>query len=231
MRLSVPLVLLALAASGCGGSAPLYASAPLTPEVVVDGAAREWTPPLRPVPQEAGLSLGLRNTDDALVVALIARDDRQARRIALGGVQLWLDPEGGTDRAVGVRFPAPPPPARVDIRRAEGEAGPQILRRRFERTAGRVEVTRQDSVRVVEPGDVPGLETAAQWGPDALVVEVRLPLGAGALLPSTPEGTLGLGVQLLDLPNRRRGPVPDFDPNEAFDPPTVTRWLVVDLAE
>lgn len=231
MRLPVCLLLLALAVGGCGGSAPLYASAPLTPDVVVDGDAREWPSALRPVPQEAGLSLGLRNADDALVVALIARDDRQARRIALGGVRLWLDPAGGTERVVGVRFPSPPPPDRVDIRRAGGEAGPQILRRRFERSIDRVEVERQDSVRVVGAGDVRGLETAAQWGPNALVVEVRLPLEAGALLEAAPEGALGLGVQLLDLPSGRRGPVPDFDPNEPFDPSTVTRWLVVDLAD
>ena len=228
MRLLLPLALLAAVAGGCGGAPPLYASTVVTADVDVDGDADEWPAALRPVPREAGLSLGLRRTDDALVVVVIARDDRQARRIALGGLRLWLDPEGGTDRAVGVRFPTPPPPARVDIRRARGEAGPQILRRRFEAALDRVEVQRGDSVRAVEPGDVPGLETAAQWGPGGLVVEARLPLRAGALLGSAPGEALSLGVELLDLPSGRRSriPPPDLDDPD-FEPATVTRWLRV----
>ena len=133
VRTFLVLALLAAAASGCGGAPPLYASTPIPAEAVdVDGDAGEWPSALRPVPREPGLSLGLRRTDDALFVAVIARDERQAQRVVLGGLRLWLDPEGGTERVVGVRFPTPPPPSRVDIRRAGGEAGPQILRRRFE---------------------------------------------------------------------------------------------------
>jgi hypothetical protein len=218
-----------VAASGCGGAPPLYAPSTPTGPVEVDGVAAEWPAALRPVPREAGLSLALQRTDSALVVAVIARSDRQARRIALGGLRLWLDPEGGTDRVVGVRFPTPAPPSRVDIRRAGGEAGPQILRRRFEQSLDRVEVQRRDSVRAVEPGDVPGLETVAQWGQGGLVVEARLPLAAGALLDAAPGEALSLGVELLDLPSGRRSrlPPPDLDDPD-FEPATVTRWLRVD---
>ena len=232
MRTFLVLALLAAAASGCGGAPPLYASTPIPAEAVdVDGDAGEWPSALRPVPREPGLSLGLRRTDDALFVAVIARDERQAQRVVLGGLRLWLDPEGGTERVVGVRFPTPPPPSRVDIRRAGGEAGPQILRRRFEAAVDRVEVQRRDSARAVEPGSVPGLETAAQWGPRGLVVEARLPLAAGALLDAAPGADLSLGVELLDLPGRRRSPVPPPDLDEAFDPPYVTRWLRVGREE
>lgn len=260
-------LVLVLAAStalvgGCGSSAPAYSSSPATSETVIDGDARDWPGALRPVPSEAGLSLGLRNTDDALYVAVIAGDERQARRIALGGLRLWLDPAGGTERVLGVRFPAPSAPDPADVRRerARGRAvsgvDEQALRRRFEASRDRVEVTRQDEVVVqsARSGSVEGIETAATWTQAGLVVEVRLPLDAtSGLIPGDAGESVGLGVELLDLsrfapPGRRgRGPVsggrgagpPDAgrsDPQREADGvgaevSTLTRWLNVSLAE
>jgi hypothetical protein len=201
MRLLPTLVLLALA--GCRSAAPLLTStaAPVT----VDGDVGEWAGGLRPVPGESGLSLGLRNTPDALVVAVVAGDEWQARRVAAGGLTLWLDPAGGNARRVGLRFPigagapgdAPPPGAPAD-------GG--TLRWAFEASTTRLEAVRGGDARPAAVGSVAGVETAAAWTDRGLAVEVRLPLrgpAAAAFAGEAAGPSVGLGIELAAI--RRAG--------------------------
>ncbi|WP_420455881.1 hypothetical protein [Rubrivirga sp.] len=253
MRSLVFVALLALAA-GCGSAPLLYAIEPATADTVVDGEASEWPSALRPVPSEAGLSIGLRRDADDLVVALIAGDDRQARRIALGGLRVWVDPDGGTERVLGIRYPAPEAPdARSVVRNGPREGGPmagtdpQRLRRRFESGLDEVEVTRGVlTQRATADGSFGGLVASATWGTRGLVVEMRIPLEAApGLLPTSAGDAVGVGVELVDVrataiqarsagrrPPRREGaddrPMPS-EGRSAVEPAaqiaTVTRWL------
>lgn len=248
-----------LAVSACGSSPLLYTAEPATAETVVDGEATEWPSALRPVPRESGLSIGLRHDGDDLVVAVIAGDDRQARRIALGGLRVWIDPMGGTDRALGIRYPAPEAPdARSVVRNGPRAGGPmasddpQRLRRRFESGLDEMEVTRGVlTQRASSDGAFGGLTAAATWGTRGLVVEMRIPLEAApGLLEVSAGDAVGLGVELLDArttmmearmrgrrPSRPRPPADDR-PMPPATPPvedpeadiaTVTRWMHVDL--
>ncbi len=246
MRLLLLLAVPAVAA-GCRTPSPIYAAGPATPETVVDGQAAEWPQALRPVPGEAGLSLGLRRSADALVVAVIAGDERQARRIALGGLRVWIDPLGGRDRVLGLRFPAP---ERLGDRVLTSQDQPRrnrppvddALRRRFTDGLDAVEITRGEAASVRQsPGSIDGLETAATWTDRGLVVEMRLPLEARPdLLATGATGALGLGIELVEVrqaPPRERGgrgrrPAEGPEP-EAGDRPdprvdTVTRWLRIE---
>lgn len=250
MRVAAAFVL--VLAAGCGSAPPLYAPTPGVAEVVVDGAASEWPSALRPVPDEAGLSLGLRIDGDELVVALIAGDDRQARRIALGGVRLWIDPMGGDDRTLGLRYPTPEAPSARDLAQGGPRRGgrvddgdPTRLRRRFETGLDEVEVTRGVLTQRITPDGGADVEAAAMWGPEALVVEMRVPLDARpGLLEMTAGGVVGIGVELLDVRRptmapataQARGPRgggdrqrEDVEAREpTFEPATVTRWLRVE---
>jgi hypothetical protein len=194
MRLLLTLALLALA--GCRSAAPLLTST--AAPVVVDGDAGEWASGLRPVPGESGLSLGLRNTPDALVVAIVAGDEWQARRVASGGLTLWLDPAGGNARRLGLRFPVgagapddvPPPGAPAD----DG-----TLRGAFAASTARLEAVRAGDARPAAVGSIAGVETAAAWTARGLVVEVRLPLRGPAAAAFAGEATgpsVGLGIEL-----------------------------------
>ena len=235
-------------AAGCGSAPPLYAT--LEPaETVIDGSANEWPVALRPVPGESGLSIGLRIEDEDLVVALIAGDDRQARRIALGGLRVWVDPAGGDDRVLGVRYPAPGDPSRLEIvqggprRGARNGDDPTRLRRRFETGLDEAEVTSGVGTQRVAPTGA-GIEAAAMWGPQTLVVEMRIPLEARDGLLEQPAGPeIGVGVELLDVqrpqarPDRQRpsgrGLPPERRPTgdqveQTFEPSTLTRWLRIE---
>lgn len=248
--------LLLLTTAACGSPAPLYQIEAAPAEV--DGVADEWPAALRPVPSEAGLSIGLREDGDDLVVVVVAGDDRQSRRIALGGLTVWVDPTGGTDRVLGVRYPAPEDPdLEAVVRNAPRRGGPsstdpQQLRRRFEAGLETVEVTSGVVTQRAAPdGGFAGLETAATWGPRGLVVEMRIPLDATpGLLPAPAGEAVGIGVELLDssraglrrsMDAARRGappaagdrpmPTPErsaIDP-ESVDLETVTRWLRIEL--
>ena len=119
------LLVAAATVSACGSSPLLYTASPATPDTAVDGQATEWPSALRPVPDESGLSVGFRHDGADLVVAVIAGDDRQARRIAVGGLRVWVDPMGGTDRALGIRYPSPEAPdARSVVRNGPRAGGP-----------------------------------------------------------------------------------------------------------
>lgn len=228
-RLAAGLAGLALAA-GCAPAPPLYASEPVaeTAPVVVDGAAGEWPRALRPVPREGGLTMGLRYTDDALYVVLVAGDERQIRRVSAGGLRLWLDPGGGTERVLGIGYPLPLPSG---IAR-----GGTVEKRRFEERLDRVTVQRGDAAeQTFTVGRLDGLEAAAQWGRRDLVVELRVPLGTDSPVAVAPDGTLGVGVELLasgappPTAPPRRGPGAEGGAEER-ETPTVTRWLRTELA-
>ncbi len=238
-----------VAVAGCASAPPLYLSEAATPETVVDGRADEWPAALRPVPEESGLSIGLRRDADALYVALIAGDDRQARRIALGGLRVWVDPAGGTEQALGLRYPAPEAPGVREVLRngprrgGPEEEDPQRLRRRFEAGLDAIAVTRGVVTQhVARDGSFGGLRAAAMWG-DHLVTEIRIPLAAvPGLLEAGAGDAIGLGVELLDSsqripqPRGTRGGAPrGADDGERARPEapdievgTVTRWLRVE---
>ncbi|MEM1115390.1 MAG: hypothetical protein AAF845_08475 [Bacteroidota bacterium] len=246
MRFALLVLLLAFAA-GCAGTAPrLYESAPLTAATQIDGDADDWRGTLLPVPNETGLQFGVRNDGETLAVVVVAGAERQARRIALGGLRIWLDPAAGADPqpALGVRFPTPAPPDPADLRSQRGTPHPIRMRARFDDATEAVEIQRGGSVvtQKADVGSVPGLETAAQWTErDGMIVELRVPLAAtDRLLPTDAGDRLGVGIELADLPGfdtriggQRRAPMPG-GPSRVDEAPTLettARWFVVDLAE
>ena len=197
-----------LVLAGCGSAArPLIESA--VAPVVIDGDASEWTSGLRPVPGESGLSIGVRNTLDTVVIALVAGDEWQARRVAAGGLTLWLDPDGGTARRVGLRFPVGS--GAVEEPSADLRDAPVVdegaLREAFVAQATRLATVRAGVTTPAARYGVGGVETAATWTARGLVVEVRLPLrgpDAAAYAGEAPLGVsrVGLGLELAQASRR-----------------------------
>ena len=254
MRIALP-VLLALGA--CAGPLPTVPSGPAPNPMSIDGDAREWEGALRPVPEESGLSMGLRNDADALYLVVVAGDAWQARRLAARGLTVWLNGEGTTRKAYGLAFPAglgsdgergrvrpgvlDDAPPRPDPDRRER------LREQFLLSLDRIGVTRDGAEESVAVGGTAGLEAAATWTPDGLTVEFRVPLQSGPYAVGLPAGAaLGLGLELGEVAGadrmrlRGRRPVGGRDvsrqpeaapqPRRRAAPGSVVRWVAVELA-
>ena len=255
MRLAALMSLLALGA--CQSAAPLVASA--SAPVAVDGDAAEWAGGIRPVPGEPGLSLGVRNDAASLAVVIVAGSERQARRLATGGLVLWLDPAGGTVRRAGVRFPVGLGGAAGAAAGSDDPSRDAALREAFRVGGGRLEVVRPRETRPSAAAGVAGVETAAAWTAAGLVVEIRLPLRGPAALALAGERTgaaVGLGLELAEAPRDANAPAapsltgrgrdgrvdygadqsgretaaPQDDP-AAQAARTTTRWIGIALAE
>ena len=252
MRLALPALLIL---GACAGPLPTVASGPAPNPMAIDGDAREWDGALRPVPEESGLSMGLRNDADALYLVFVAGDDWQARRIAARGLTVWLNGEGSTRRAYGLAFPVglasdgerPGEVERPGRRPAPDPDLREPSRERFLLSLDRVRLMREGDERSLAVGGEGGIETAAAWTADGLTVELRIPLGSGPFgVGLAPGGVLGLGIELgepaggtraglhgrVPIGGRdvRRSPDAAPRPRRREAAGAVVRWMAVELA-
>lgn len=194
----LPLAALAVTLfAGCA-STPQLQSSPATTPTRIDGSDTDWRGDLQPVDGQTGLSLGVRNDGAALYAVAVVRGERQVRQALAGGLTLWLDPDGGNDRAYGVRFPIvqrergarPDPSASPADRLAEATRDLELLREG------------EDTGALLPASSASGPQAAASVQSGVLVVEYRIPLGDGATaLDAEGAEAIGLG---LTTPERQR---------------------------
>jgi len=226
------LLLLALAVSGCAGSAALD-SFPREREIRIDGAGDDWEGRLSWV-KDLGLSVGAQHDGEAIYLAIATGDADLQAAILARGLTLWLDGAGGEVRSLGLRYPAglggaaaagrpdggaggaAPGGGRPGGERPGGEgprsAESELARR--ERLAARIAALpaeflllrgKDDGGRLTGRDEVPGLAFAMSLEGSRLLYELRIPLASGErpLLPLALEGErLGLGLALGPLPER-----------------------------
>ena len=262
----LPLAALAVLLAGCSSSKPTVQSGAVPSSLAIDGDASDWAGALTPVPEEPGLSMGVRNSGTAMSVVLVANTPEQALRLSRGAT-FWFDGDGGTDRAFGIGFPLRPQRRAGGPRTRQPGDGPGAgpggrdpgarmdrARERFNDGTRRLTVFRGGGGELqVGQGDVPGLDTAAEWTESALVVELRIPLAGdnGYAIGAAPGARVGMGLELIDVPEgglrqraRRGGPGAGRGGRRGARPgagggargdagsrqlPTTTRWVQVTL--
>ncbi|GAB5535371.1 MAG: hypothetical protein Rubg2KO_16200 [Rubricoccaceae bacterium] len=203
--MNVVLGLLLVSVVGCSSTQRIQ-SAPSDQPVALDGEVSDFAGAIRIVEGETGLSMGVKNDDDAVYVALVVRSESALRQILGGGLTLWLDPEGGKEKALGVRFPlaAAGAEARAAGRRGSGDEAPSaeemqaLLRERFGAALGEYEVVRGDGAQGVRffTSDAGAVGVGGSFDHGELVLEYRIPLGGTAeyALGAEPGGEIGLGL-------------------------------------
>lgn len=206
---------------GCSSSKHAITSERVLQPVAIDGAHAEWGTSLRPVPDESGILYGVRNTDDRLYLIVVATGEEAARRIAVGGMTVWFDTEGGQEEVYGIRYPVGLFRSRGEAR-SRGERGRRgeegrsdrpgndpaqreaRLRRSFERVAILREGGREHTDYVL--GEVPGVRAAAVSQETGFVAELEVPIGEGAFdLAVTPGQAFGMALELAPTLQRRPG--------------------------
>ena len=197
-------------ATGCS-STPVLQSAPAASPPAIDGSEADWAGVLQPVEGHSRLSLGTHHDAGALYAVAVLQDAGQVRGALAGGLTLWLDPEGGKDRVLGVRFP-------IGLGAGERPGGP----RGEDRQPGAVDERFAAATRDLEvlhdgadagaraPASEPGsIQAAATLTDGVLVVEYRIPWDAadGLLMDGDAVG-LGLTTPEMTRPegaDRPRG--------------------------
>ncbi len=209
------LVLAGLVAgvSGCSSTQSLV-SQRVTSAVAVDGSEADWQSNLQPVKDHDGLMMGVRNDGQDLYVALVVSNETTARQIALGGLTVWFDPDGGKKKTLGVQFPlgitdrSGGLPPGFDPGAEGGRGRPaEVPMPSFARLALR---HGDDDEGTPQPAaSATGVTAAGSLNAGQLVLELRIPLrGTDDAIGAAPGDQVGIGLETpgLQRPDRRERP-------------------------
>jgi hypothetical protein len=168
-----------------------------TREIVVDGADEDWAGRLVPIP-DTPVTLGVQNDAKFLYICLRTSDETMMKRIRAQGVTFYIDPDGGTGKTHGVRYPAPPelPPTGAG---GGDDGGAPRLRRPASPDELEILGPPGTEVRRLKLADAKPAAAALGERGDTLVLELKLPLASGVNAPfavsSAPGKTISLGLE------------------------------------
>jgi hypothetical protein len=180
--------------------------------IAVDGDASDWDGALTTV-KDGGFQIGAENDGESLYLCLRApADEQDARRLARG-FTVWLDPAGGKEHALGVRFPPAFAGRRMSREPGEEGAPPDTGEAAVDRLNDRIRVVHGDEDAATLGDLVAGTGVEARMGGALVgrVYELRVPLvaeaGQGTGLPVRPGSKIGLGLETTTFRGRSgRGP-------------------------
>ena len=171
----------------------------LDQEITIDGSEAEWINNLQPVTEE-NLALGIMNDDEHLYIALVTADMRVRTKIMALGMTLWLDPAGGTEKALGIRFPLGIIDAGLPLNPMNMLQDPELVEQMFNESITELETIVQSKGQTIRwiRSEIPGMELVANSTAGTLVYEMKLPLQNDqlgyALDPSTAQ-KIGIGIE------------------------------------
>ena len=84
-------------------------------DIVVDGDDADWQD-LKLYVEDWPVDIGVANDADFLYLTLSTVDRSLQRQAIMRGFEVWIDPNGGRDRILGVRYPV----GRAGVRRGQG---------------------------------------------------------------------------------------------------------------
>ena len=184
-------------------------------EIVIDGQSNDWIGRLMFM-DNPNLSLGLQNDDRFLYICLIAEDQSVRNRIAIRGMTLWFDSEGGKAKTYGITFPIGRQETQRNPRKTmnfEEKRDPEQMRERAQASLDEVEIKtpgRQEPVRI-DRSELKGIEIAFKNSSGLAVYEVKIPLQDNQDSPfflDTLNGSqisVGLEVPKMEISQRPAG--------------------------
>jgi len=88
---------------GCGK--PMLQSKWREREIVIDGKFNDWQNDMAYYDERTRVNVGFINDDTFLYICLITRNQGLAEQLMGSGFTVWLDPQGGSEKVFGIRFP------------------------------------------------------------------------------------------------------------------------------
>jgi len=189
LQLAAALVLL-IGLQACTSSQ--YLSTPAGPDFLIDGQATEWTGRFK-IPKHAKFAVAVSYDRNYLYLALNSRDRGFEKQLAIGGLKVWLDPQGKKHNKLAVEFKGRTPNNRNVMR----QGGHRSMR--SERLEGEPRGLRGDlELIIVEAGrerlGPADLLAVANSGSGGLFIEYQIPR---TLLGSmdTDQDVIGIGLE------------------------------------
>jgi hypothetical protein len=146
-------------------------------EIIIDGDASEWIGLTTRV-EKGNLSVGVVNDDENIYLCLYTPNTEVAGQVVFGGLTLWLDPDGGIDRKLGIHCP-------IGARGPAGKDRDVADRREMEEMLAEMLSGAGQEVEILGPDNevldrytaetLPGIEVALGYS-DRLAYEIKIPL-------------------------------------------------------
>lgn len=181
--------------------------------IVIDGDIADWGESLR-FDDDEKILFGVANDDDYLYVCVVSGDRETQAQVLMRGFTVWLDPEGGSAREYGIRYPLEvSDPAALRGMLPARERGQLIsvedLYRRTQERLGQVGIVRDESVQKIPLGEVPEIKVKISLQQHRLVYELQVPLKQSQYvyinLREADEGQIGLGMTTPEMKREGMG--------------------------
>jgi len=164
---------------GCGSMTQLNSN-PLDRDIVVDGDYTEWGGQMWALDQE-NIYIGTLNDDAFLYLSIVASDRQTGMKMVMQGFTLWFDPDGGTDKVLGIRFPLgvgdekKGPPSRPG---EMSEPDSEQIKEQFESSLTELEIfTKGNELpNRLLVADAHGVDVSASVESRSFVYELKIPL-------------------------------------------------------
>jgi hypothetical protein len=166
-----------LALASCS-SFTTYVMDSLPPEhkIIIDGKTDDWRGALA-ILEDGNISIGFSNDQEYLYVCLLAEDELMQSQIMMQGMTVWFDPQGGTKKAFGIKYPLGISPGERPMgpRGEQGEVGfkdfPEEVLSKLEIIKSKKETPQKMLVE-----EAKGIEIKAVPASGLMVYELRIPL-------------------------------------------------------
>jgi hypothetical protein len=147
--------------------------------VIIDGDLGEWTEGLM-VPPETDVAIAVRNDSDYLYLALRTHDQDVIRQVVMTGFTLWLDPDGGRNKGLGIGYPQPGrnerPQMQIQQRNLDPATQFDMLQKSL-LTRTEVMITDENErVSRLDNRSTGGIQVAVSLGNGMLQYELQVPL-------------------------------------------------------
>jgi hypothetical protein len=221
MRTVIPVSLcaaFAFAATLAAADKPHLVSQPRAGAIAADGKFDDWTGNLQPL-GSALVSVQVVNDQEFLYLRLTASDAATRMQIMRLGFTVWFDPEGGTRRRFGVRYPVVErgdpgqgPGGFGGLGRGRGRRGaPEGNDGDRESPVDRVDILGpgKDDARSLTRDHLQGVDVAVRAEQGMLQYELKVPMVRTAEHPYAidvaPGKTIGLGLETGKIQQRSLG--------------------------
>jgi hypothetical protein len=197
------LLLCAFFNTGCSPSLELE-SQWCDREIIIDGKSKDWLGALYYFEDE-NVSAGFLNDEDRLYLCMIAESQILRAQVMMQGLTVWFDPEGGRNKAFGIRFPIITGEMRDRITgmrlREEGQDR-EFTQEHLKESLTDIEILGpgKDSQSRMKIKDAGGIEVQLEASSGMMVYELKVPLHRDELRPyalsAMPGDNVGIGLEI-----------------------------------